>query len=133
MFGLDEIVKYLSFIAYIGFFISSISGFVEINEHFDVCKLIISIIVLINVPLFLYIEIYKFQEADVNIKYYFRAYNHFIISLLLLGVSHIGLGFGIYGIVLVFANLFLGIFDYNSTNVHPVMNNPTAEPNDNEH
>lgn len=132
MFGLDEIIKYLSFIAYIGFLVSSISGFLEINENFDVCKLIISIIVLINVPLFLYIEIYKFQEADVNIRYYFRAYNHFIISLLLLGVSHIGLGFGIYGIILVFANLFLGVFDYNSTNVHPVMNNPNAEQNHNE-
>ena len=132
MFGLDEIIKYLSFIAYIGFFISSISGFLEINEQIDICKLIISIIVLINVPLLMYIEIYKFQEADVNIKYYFRAYNHFIISLLLLGLSNIGLGFGIYGIILVFANLFLGVFDYNSTNVHPVMNNPNAEPN-NEH
>ena len=111
MFGLDEIIKYLSFIAYIGFFISSISGFVEITNQFDVCKLIISIIVLINVPLLMYIEIYKFQEADVNIRYYFRAYNHFIISLLLLGLSHIGLGFGLYGIILVFANLFLGIFE----------------------
>jgi len=128
MFGLDQIIKYLTFISYIGFFISSISGFISVCNTFDLCKLTISIIVLINVPLFFYVEIFKFQEADESIKYYFRAYNHIIISLLILGLSSIGLGFGIYGIVLVFANLLLGVFDYNSTIVHPVMNNPNENP-----
>ena len=131
MFGLDQIVKYLTFISYIGFIISSISGFIDISNTFDLCKLTISIIVLINVPLFLYVEIYKFQEADENIKYYFRSYNHIIISLLILGLSHIGLGFGIYGIILVFANLLLGVFDYNSDKAHPVMNNPNNDISDN--
>ena len=125
MFGLDEIVKYLTFISYIGFFISSISGFIVVSNTFDLCKLTISILVLINVPLFIYVEMYKFQKTDENIKYYFRAYNHIIISLLILGLSHIGLGFGIYGIILVFANLLLGVFDYNSNIVHPVMNEST--------
>mgnify|MGYP006160118173 CR=1 FL=1 len=128
MFGLDQIVKYLTFISYIGFFISSISGFIAVSNTFDLCKLNISIIVLINVPLFFYIELFKFQEADETIKYYFRAYNHILISLLILGLSHIGLGFGIYGIILVFANLLLGVFEYNSSKIQPTMNNPNESP-----
>jgi len=129
MFGLDQIVKYLTFISYMGFFISSISGFVAVSNTFDLCKLTISIIVLINVPLFFYVELFKFQEADEPIKYYFRAYNHTIISLLILGLSHIGLGFGIYGIVLVFANLLLGVFEYKSTIVKPIMNTNESPEN----
>ena len=112
-----------------GFFISSISGFVAVCNTFDLCKLTISIIVLINVPLFFYVELFKCQEADEPIKYYFRAYNHIIISLLILGLSHIGLGFGIYGIVLVFANLLLGVFEYNSSIVKPIMNTNESPEN----
>ena len=46
MFRLIDIIKYLTFISYIGFIISGISGFVEVSNTFELCKLLVSLIII---------------------------------------------------------------------------------------
>ena len=105
MFRLIDIIKYLTFISYIGFIISGISGFVEVSNTFELCKLLISLILITNVPLIIYIEITSHDKADMRL-------------------SNIGIGFSIFGITMFIANLLLGIFDYDDNQVHPIIVNP---------
>jgi hypothetical protein len=129
MFSLVDIVKYLTFISYIGFSISCISGFSEITKTFDLCKCMISVLILINVPIIIYVEIVNKNFSNLALIHYIRSYAQFIISLLIIGLSHIGVGFGIYGITMCVANLLLGVFDCENTINHPAMINPTQNSN----
>jgi hypothetical protein len=122
MFGIINIVKYLTFISYIGLFISSISGFTEVsNNEFDLCKLMISVLVFINIPIIIFVE-YSNKEVDVEpVIHYTRAYSQIIMSLLVIGISPIGIGFGIYGVILSISNLMLGVFNCTHKLDHPVI------------
>ena len=129
MFSLLDIVKYLTLISYIGFIIASISGISDLLNTFDLCKCMISTLIIINVPIIIYVDIVNKNTDNMIIIHYIRAYIQFIISLLIIGVSHIGVGFGIYGITMCIANLLLGVFDCDDTINHPVMVNPTQNSN----
>jgi hypothetical protein len=129
MFSLVDIVKYLTFISYIGFIISCISGFYELTKTFDLCKCMISVLIILNVPVIMYVELINKNTSNMTLIHYTRSYAQFIISLLIIGVSHIGVGFGIYGITMCIANLLLGVFDCDDTINHPVMVNPTQNSN----
>lgn len=124
MFDLIDIIKYLTFISYIGFIISGISGFVEVSNTFELCKLLISLILITNVPLIIYIEITSHDKADMRLIHYSRSYSQLILSLMTIGLSNIGIGFSIFGITMFIANLLLGIFDYDDNQVHPIIVNP---------
>ena len=123
MFSLVNIVKYLTFISYIGFIVSSISGFLEITTTFDLCKCMISVLIFINVPIIIYSELINKNTSNMALIHYIRSYTLFIISLLIIGLSHIGVGFGIYGITMCIANLLMGVFDCEDSINHPVMVN----------
>lgn len=129
MFSLVDIIKYLTFISYIGFIISCISGFAEIASTFDLCKCMISVLILLNVPVIIYGELINKNTSNMSLIHYTRSYIQFIISLLIIGLSHIGVGFGIYGITMCVANLLMGVFDCNNNLNHPVMVNPTQNSN----
>jgi len=121
MFGIINIVKYLTFISYIGLFISSISGFTEVSNEFDLCKLMISVLIFINIPIIIFVE-YSNKDVDVEpIIHYSRAYSQIIMSLLVIGISPIGIGFGIFGVILSICNLMLGVFNCTHNLDHPVM------------
>tara|TARA_B110001469_G_C9616571_1_gene307030 strand:+ start:895 stop:1281 length:387 start_codon:yes stop_codon:yes gene_type:complete len=122
MFGIINIVKYLTFISYIGLFISSISGFIDVsNNEFDLCKLMISLLVFINIPVVLFVE-YSNKDVDVEpVIHYSRSYCQIIMSLLVIGISPVGIGFGIYGVVISVSNLMLGIFNCTDILDNPVM------------
>ena len=122
MFSLLDIVKYLTFISYIGFIISSISGVSDLINKFDLCKCMISVLIMINVPIIIYVDIVNKNTDNMTIIHYIRSYIQFIISLLIIGLSHIGVGFGIYGITMCIANLLMGVFDCNDNINNP--NNP---------
>ena len=124
MFSLLDIVKYLTFISYIGFIISSISGVSDLLNKFDLCKCMISTLIMINVPIIIYVEIVNKNTDNMTIIHYIRSYIQFIISLLIIGLSHIGVGFGIYGITMCIANLLMGVFDCNDNINNHVMINP---------
>ena len=129
MFSLLDIVKYLTFISYIGFIISSISGISDLLNTFDLCKCMISTLIIINVPIIIYVDIVNKNTDNMIIIHYIRAYIQFIISLLIIGLSHIGVGFGIYGITMCVANLLMGVFDCNDNINNPVIINPSQNLN----
>ena len=123
MFKLIDIIKYLTFISYFGFIISAISGFINVSETFDICKLLLSIVVITNTPLIMYVEITK-HNADLKVIHYGRAYSQLVTSLMIMGLSNIGLGFSIYGLTIFISNLLLGVFDCDDNRVHPTIDNP---------
>ena len=118
MFRLIDIIKYLTFISYIGFIISGISGFVDVSNTFILCKLLVSLILIINVPLIIYAEITLYDKADMKVIHYSRSYSQLILSLLTMGLSNIGIGFSIFGLTIFIANLLLGIFDCENNSIH---------------
>lgn len=132
MFALTDIIKYLTFISYFGFIVSSISGFFRIANEFEGCIFINSLLVICNVPIIIYVEYINTTNSDMKLIHYSRAYVQIIISLLIMGISHIGVGFGIYGIFMFLSNLMLGIFDCDDNIVHPTMVNPNSPTNDEE-
>ena len=124
MFRLIDIIKYLTFISYIGFIISGISGFVEVSNTFELCKLLVSLIIITNVPLIIYVEITSHDKADMGVIHYSRSYSQLILSLMAMGLSNIGVCFSIFGLTIFIANLLLGIFDCDDNRVHPIIVNP---------
>lgn len=124
MFRLIDIIKYLTFISYIGFIISGISGFVEVSNTFELCKLLVSLILITNVPLIIYVEITSHDKADMRVIHYSRSYSQLILSLMAMGLSNIGIGFSIFGLTIFIANLLLGIFDCDDNRIHPTIVNP---------
>jgi hypothetical protein len=123
MFGLIDIIKYLTFISYGGFIISSITGFIEVSETFDLCKLLVSIIIVTNVPLIIYAEIVSQSKTDMRLIHYGRSYSQLLLSLMIMGLSNVGIGFSIFGLTMFISNLLLGIFDCDNR-IHPIIVNP---------
>jgi len=128
MFSLVDIVKYLTFISYIGFIVSCISGFAEISTKFDLCKCMISVLIFMNVPVILYGELINQNTSNMTHIHYIRSYIQFVISLLIIGLSHIGVGFGIYGFTMFVVNFLMGVFDCDNS-IKPVMINPNINDN----
>ena len=124
MFKLTDIIRYLSFISYVGFIISSISGLSSVVKTFDLCKLLISCIIIINTPIIIYLDITNTNKADLRVIHYCRAYIQLILSFMIMGLSNIGLGFSFYGLTICIANLLLGVFDCEDTINHPSIVNP---------
>lgn len=110
MFELNKIAKYLSLISYIGFIIASISGFVEVNNNYNTCILMNSIVVLSNITVLLYFELIDRVEQGIDQPNYLRSFVQINFSLLIMGISSVGVGFGLYGIVIGLINLFIGVF-----------------------
>ena len=116
MFDVVTLAKYFSIICYVGFFISSITGFIAISKDFNLCEFMISLIVLTNVPIITFFELINKNKHSVQLLHYGRSYLMLILSLLVMGLSHVGLGFSMYGIILFIVNLLLGVFNCTSEN-----------------
>jgi len=129
MFSIVNIIKYLTFISYLGFFISSISGFNELSNNFELCKLLVSVLIFLNIPIIGFIEYTNREEDTLITSHYSRSYALFIMSLMVIGISPIGIGFGIYGIVISISNLLLGVFNCSDTITHPEMPNINNQQN----
>ena len=103
MFDLENVVRFISFLTYLGFIIGSISGFLEISKVFNLCEMFVCILVLIfNIgAIFLQLTDYlnNIIKNEKNILY-LSSFFIFINSLLILGVSNIGIIFGIWGIIM---------------------------------
>ena len=133
MFDLVNIVKYLSVISYLGFFISSIIGFISINHSFNLTIMMISLIAFVTSICMTYFEITCKLKSLVNINhYYFKAIYQIIISCLVISISEVGIGFGVYGMIIGFINIFMALFDNdNSTycNYNDADSNTSRESN----
>jgi len=114
MFDIVTLSKYVSILGYLGIFISSITGFIENSKEFNLCEFMICLIMFINMPLVIFLEIINKNKHSLQLLHYTRSYLFIIVSLLILGVSDVGIGFGIFGIMLSVLNLLLGVFNCTS-------------------
>ena len=89
----------------------------------------ISILIFINVPVILYCELINQNTSNMAHIHYIRSYIQFVISLLIIGLSHIGVGFGIYGFTMFIINFLMGIFDCDNSINQSVMVNPNTNEN----
>ena len=110
MFEHESIIKVLSILGYIGFCISSISGCIETGKDFNFCQLMTSITVLISSVGLISFDILWNDIIDAKHLYYFRCIVMLHYSMLAIGMSEVGIGFGIIGMIISIINLFSGIF-----------------------
>ena len=118
MFEIAKTVKFLTLISYIGFIISSLSGFVIISNKFNISIMMSSLIVLLNMVVFMFLDITNKLEDYINRTFYLRAYILIMVSLIVMGISPIGIAFGIYGLIIGFMNIFMGVFYIDSTQIN---------------
>ena len=113
MFDLSNIIRFVSFLTYVGFIIGSISGFIHLAKYFNLCEMIVCILVLVSnigaIFLQLTNTINNLIKSEKNILY-ISSFFMFICSLLILGVSNIGIVFGIWGIIMSIGTSVYGVF-----------------------
>ena len=113
MFEIESFIRFLSLLTYLGFIASSISGFYEISINFNLCEMFVSLIVLCISCGLLYLQISrKLFIITHSIKNEFYIYASFMIicALLILGLSDVGIGFGIWGILMSIVSGMYAIF-----------------------
>ena len=121
MFDLSNVVRFVSLLTYLGFIISSISGFFEISKLFNLTMMFVSLIVLILniIAIFLHITktIKKIVGSDKNVLYSSSIFM-LVCSLLILGLSDIGIVFGSWGVVMSIGTYVYGVF-LNEDDINP--------------
>ena len=128
MFELENVVRFVSMLTYLGFIIGSISGFIKISKEFNLCEMFISIIILIcnlgMIMLHITNTLSYFIKNEKN-KLYITSLFMFISSLLILGLSDIAIVFGIWGIIMSICTTMYAIF---SDDEHEELINDVRNP-----
>lgn len=113
MFDLANVIRFVSFLTYLGFIVGSISGFVEVSKDFNLCELFICIIVLVTSLLAIFLQVTNTINTMIrnekNILYLSAIYM-FICSLLILGLSNIAIVFGVWGILMSIGTSVYAVF-----------------------
>ena len=116
----------LTLISYLGFFTTGCVGLnVLQTTGFDINYFLISLSSLIFGICFMLLELiyylkYEFMASFKNI-YYLRFLLLFVMGTLILGITKVGLTFGLIGITSAILNLFIGIFaDENEEERQPL-------------
>ena len=113
MFDLSNVIRFVSFLTYLGFIVGSISGFVEVSKDFNLCELFICIIVLVTSLLAIFLQVTNTINTMIrnekNILYLSAIYT-FICSLLILGLSNIAIVFGVWGILMSIGTSVYAVF-----------------------
>ena len=105
----------LTLISYLGFFTTGCVGFSILQRtDFDINYFLICLSSLIFGICFLVLELiyylkYEFMASFKNI-YYLRSILLFVTGTFILGITKVGLTFGLIGITSGILNLFIGIF-----------------------
>ena len=105
----------LTLISYLGFFTTGCVGFNVLQTmDFDINYFLICLSSLIFGICFLVLELiyylrYEFMASFKNI-YYLRSILLFVTGTFILGITKVGLTFGLIGITSGILNLFIGIF-----------------------
>ena len=105
----------LTLISYLGFFTTGCVGFSVLQRtDFDINYFLICLSSLIFGICFLVLELiyylrYEFMASFKNI-YYLRSILLFVTGTFILGITKVGLTFGLIGITSGILNLFIGIF-----------------------
>ena len=129
MFDIISIVKFASLLSYCGFITGAVSGLYEISLVFNLCEMLVSLVVLFFTVAMIYLqlskEIYKYIKTDKNVFFITSIYM-FVVSFLILGLSDIALGFGILGIVLAIVNAIMCVFLTEDTPINDNNNSSTV-------
>ena len=130
MFDIVNLVRFISFLTYLGFLTASITGFVETSNQFNLCILLISLLVFIFSMICIYSELAlklnKIFYGSQNV-FYTRFGVMIVISIMIMGLSNIGLGFGLWGFVFSFVNLLCGLFNVDKKYIMKYQNVTTSE------
>ena len=62
------------------------------------------------ITILLYFELIDKVEQVIDQPNYLRSFVQINFSLLIIGISSVGVGFGMYGLIIGLINLFIGIF-----------------------
>ena len=122
MFDLANVIRFVSFLTYLGFIVGSISGFVEVSKDFNLCELFICIIVLVTSLLAIFLQVTNTINTMIrnekNILYLSSIYM-FICSLLILGLSNIAIVFGVWGILMSIGTSVYAVFLNEDVTITP--------------
>ena len=123
MLNASEFIRFISLLVYIGFIVSSITGFVEAgdassNDH-TITIITTGLVVFIQNLVYFVIETMKLYEKSIFINryiYYIRAILIIESAILCIGISSVGVGFGVFGIFMFLVNMLAGVFfiDHNT-------------------
>jgi len=112
-----------------GFIISSITGFVKSGEQdsveLKVALITASTVVFIQNIAYLTIEMFKYYDRTsflVNYLYYIRAILIIESAILCIGLSSVGVGFAVFGIIMFFVNMLAGVFLDTRYRISPFSN-----------
>ena len=111
MFEQQNIIRLFSILSYFGFVIAAITGFIELKNDFTLCMLMTSIVVILSVLPIIFIDIKNQFIWTEKQTYYIRSMILLHYSLLSLGLTDVGMGFGVYGIIMFVINLLSGVFE----------------------
>lgn len=122
MLDSENIVRFISLLFYVGMIITSITGFVEASETnyngYRICLVTTALIIFIQSVFYFFIELFRLYDGyEIVIKnvFYIRAALILQLSILAIGISSVGLGFGIFGILIFLVNILVGVFIDNLT------------------
>lgn len=128
MLNASEFIRFISLVVYIGFIVSSITGFVEAgdassNDH-RITIITTGVVVFIQNLVYFVIETMKLYEKSVFMNsylYYIRAILIIESAILCIGISSVGVGFGVLGIFMFLVNMLAGVFfiDHKNTRILP--------------
>jgi hypothetical protein len=117
MFDSDTFIRFITLISYVGFIISAITGFVKSDEQdlddFKIALITSSTVVFIQNIAYFIIEMFRYYDKTlflVNNLFYIRAILLLESAILCMGLSSVGIGFGILGIIMFFVNMLAGVF-----------------------
>lgn len=115
---MQDFIRFISLIAYLGFIISSITGFINSSDDgvsaYTISFITASIVLLIQNIAYIIVEMCRTYENSPNVSkniYYIRSILIIQSSILSIGVSDVGIGFGIFGMLIFIVNLLAGVFN----------------------
>ncbi len=121
MFDSYSIIRFMSILFYIGMIVSSITGFMSVHDistnEYRVCLVTTGLIVMVQNLVYLVYEMMRLYDKHQLVfknLYYIRSILIIQSSILALGLSDVGLGFGIFGIIIFLVNILAGVFIDNS-------------------
>ena len=88
----------------------------------------VSITIFIHTISTLFVEYINKNRDEMKIIHFARSYNLFMLSMLILGLSHVGTGFGVFSLTMALTNLFMAVFDCDYDYEPQVNNNVPPEP-----
>jgi hypothetical protein len=121
MFDVHSIIRFTAILFYIGMVVSSITGFIGANNisanEYRVCLITTGLVILLQNMVYLVYEMLRLYDKNqflITNIFYIRGILILQSSILALGLSDVGLGFGVFGIIMFLINILAGVFIDNS-------------------